>query len=46
MISKTLKYPYRIAHHLVIISADFFMCLASIWRAETYGNIVKTKREN
>jgi hypothetical protein len=33
------------AHHSVIISAKLFMSLASIWRAETYGNIGKTTRE-
>lgn len=46
MISKTLKYPYRMAHHLIFISTNIFMSLASIWRAETYGNTGKTTREN
>jgi len=45
MINKTLKYPYKMAHHSVIISATFFMSLGNIWSAETYGNIGKTTRE-
>lgn len=35
MISKKLKYPYKMAHHSVIISANLFMSLASIWRTES-----------
>jgi hypothetical protein len=45
MISKTLKYPFRMAHHSVIISTNLFTSLASIWRAEAHGNIGKTTRE-
>jgi len=35
MIRKTPEYRYRMEHHSVIISANLFMYLASIWHAET-----------